>query len=196
VGYNWQELALENMGVISSLFLRARAWQIFFIFSVLFVSGIISAISTAGQLDEAPRIGLLFWAVSGLSELLLIAWLWSMGSFLSSIVHPALRLNAAFFRFTLIYPPLYAPVFVAFLEKQQSLVFAAVIPLHLFAMFCMFYNLYFVSKSLVLAETGRPTLFYDFAGPFFLVWFFPIGVWIVQPRINRLYAEHLQSHRK
>jgi hypothetical protein len=23
---------------------------------------------------------------------------------------------------------------------------------------------------------------------FFLIWFFPIGVWIIQPRINRLYA--------
>jgi len=52
-------------------------------------------------------------------------------------------------------------------------------------------QIYFVSKSLVLAETGRPAVFYDYAGPFFLVWFFPIGVWIVQPRINRLYERKL-----
>jgi hypothetical protein len=28
--------------------------------------------------------------------------------------------------------------------------------------------------------------FKDFVGEFFLVWFFPIGVWILQPTINKL----------
>src|SRR5262249_22613374 len=44
-----------------------------------------------------------------------------------------------------------------------------------------------ISKSLVLAETTKPASFYDYAGPFFLLWFFPLGVWFTQPRINRLY---------
>jgi hypothetical protein len=56
-------------------------------------------------------------------------------------------------------------------------------------MYCMFYLLYFVSKSLVLAETDKTATFYDYAGPFFLMWFYPIGIWIIQPRINRLYSE-------
>jgi uncharacterized RDD family membrane protein YckC len=54
-------------------------------------------------------------------------------------------------------------------------------------MFCMLYLLYFVSKNLVLAETRKPASFPDYAGPFFLIWFFPIGIWFTQPRINRLY---------
>jgi hypothetical protein len=45
----------------------------------------------------------------------------------------------------------------------------------------MFYNLYFVSKNLVVAETGKPASFHDYAGPFFLIWFFPIGIWFIQP---------------
>jgi len=49
-----------------------------------------------------------------------------------------------------------------------------IVPLHFFAMFCLFYDLYFVSKSLVTAETRRPVTFYDYAGPFFLIWFFPM----------------------
>jgi hypothetical protein len=112
----------------------------FLLFGGLFVAGIITTISTAAQLDEVSRIGLLSWAVSGLFELLIVVWLWSMGSFLSSIVHPALRLNARFFQLTLIYALLYVLVFMTFLQQRQSLVFAVVIPLHLFAMFCMFYK--------------------------------------------------------
>jgi hypothetical protein len=55
-------------------------------------------------------------------------------------------------------------------------------------MFCLFYSVRFVSKSLTLAETCKPASFYEYAGPFFLIWFYPIGVWLVQPRVNRLYA--------
>ena len=63
--------------------------------------------------------------------------------------------------------------------------------MHLVATFCMFYNLYFVAKSLKLVELQRPVGFYDYSGPLFLLWFFPAGIWVVQPRINRLYALHL-----
>lgn len=67
------------------------------------------------------------------------------------------------------------------------------IPFHLFAMVCMFYDLYFVSKSLVLAETSKPVSFYDYAGPFFLLWFFPLGIWVIQSRINRLYESRMSQ---
>jgi len=30
----------------------------------------------------------------------------------------------------------------------------------------------------------------DHAWPFFLNWLVPIGIWLIQPRINRLYTRH------
>jgi uncharacterized RDD family membrane protein YckC len=60
-------------------------------------------------------------------------------------------------------------------------------------MFCMFYDVYFVSKNLVLAETSKSASFYDYARPFFLIWFFPVGVWFIQPRINRLHGQPTPS---
>lgn len=63
-----------------------------------------------------------------------------------------------------------------------------ILPFHLLATYCVFFNLNFVSKSLVLAEAGRAVSFNDYAGPFFLLWFFPLGIWFIQSRINRLYA--------
>ena len=73
------------------------------------------------------------------------------------------------------------------------LTFAGAFLVFLFSIFgflSMLFNLHFVSKSLALAEMQRPLSFYDYAGPFFLLWFFPIGIWFIQPRINRLYADH------
>jgi len=65
--------------------------------------------------------------------------------------------------------------------------FAAIIPLHLFAMFCMFYVLYFVSKNMVMAETAKQVLLADYIWSLMLFWFFPIGVWFIQPKINQIY---------
>ncbi len=55
-------------------------------------------------------------------------------------------------------------------------------------MFCQFYSLYFVSKTQALAENARPVSLADYIGYFVGLWIFPVGVWIIQPRINRLYT--------
>jgi len=112
-----------------------------------------------------------------------------MGAFFSSIVQPELRIKSGFFRVALIYPPCYFVFFIATFQSSSPGLLGLILPLHVFAMVCMFYLLYFVSKSLVLAATSKPASFYDYAGPFFLLWFFPVGIWIVQPRVNRLYSE-------
>ncbi len=61
--------------------------------------------------------------------------------------------------------------------------------LHLVAMFGMFYTMYFTTKTIKTAETQLEILrFSDFAGEFFLIWIFPIGIWIIQPKINQIAA--------
>jgi hypothetical protein len=135
------------------------------------------------------RGGLLAGLVMTLSTLGFFVWFWSLGSYFNSIVQPELRMESGFFRVALIYPPFYFVFFIATFQSFSPGLFGLIIPLHLFGMVCMFYLLYFVSKSLVFAETSKPALFYDYAGPFFLLWFFPIGIWIVQPMVNRLYSE-------
>jgi hypothetical protein len=54
-------------------------------------------------------------------------------------------------------------------------------------MFFIFYSLYFIAKELKSVELQKPVTFSDFAGEFFLLWFFPIGIWIIQPRINKIF---------
>jgi predicted branched-subunit amino acid permease len=109
--------------------------------------------------------------------------------FLNSIIPPSLRPKVRLFRFTFVFPAIYIFIFIAVFMNPTISRVAVIMPLHCLAVFCMFYNLYFVAKSLVLAETGKPTSFYYYAGPFFLIWFFPIGVWFIQPKINKLYTE-------
>lgn len=73
--------------------------------------------------------------------------------------------------------------------NSDSDAFIWVLPIHLFSVYCIFYCLYFTAKTIKSVELQRPVVFGDFAGEFFLLWFFPIGIWIIQPKINRLFME-------
>ena len=122
-----------------------------------------------------------------------VTWFWSVGSLLHALVRPDLRPSLMFFRLALVYPLVYMAFFLLTFDRltMSSSYLFFVFPFHLFAMYCVFFDLNFVSKSLALAETGKPVSFSDYAGSFFLLWFFPLGIWFVQPRINRLYAATL-----
>ena len=60
-----------------------------------------------------------------------------------------------------------------------------IIPFHLFAMYCIFYGFYFISKSLVAIEDNKDVRFDRYLGTIFMMWFFPIGIWFVVPRIKK-----------
>jgi hypothetical protein len=181
------------MGAMVTFFLRARHWQIFLLFfGIGYVGGtaaLLFPLVTAQSPEELLKINFRFGVVTVLFMFCLVAWLWSMGSFLNSIVKPTLRLRLGFFRFALLYPTLYIFMFLTLFGTTNLALLALIFPMHFFAMFCLFYDLYFVSKSLALAETCKLASFYDYGRSFFLLWFFPIGVWFIQPRINRLYAK-------
>jgi hypothetical protein len=165
---------------MTSFFLRARHWQIF----LLCIPPIATVV-----------VGNRFKLLAALSELCYLAWLWTAGPFLTAAAKPALRLRLGLFRCDFFCLILYFLIAISVLDKKLSLpdtllstLAVAFIAMHFLIMFCVFHILYFVSKSLLIVETGRPVSFYDYAGAFFLIGFFPVGVWTIQPRINHLYA--------
>lgn len=190
------------MRSISEIVLRAKHWQIFLV-TVAFVIAAVSAMLLSFAMAPSGRFpsDIPFLAVMELFLVSFALWLWSLGIFLNSLVPRQLRMKTRFFGFSLIYLPLYLPAFGIFFEVPQLtrnvavilISWAIIFPLHLFAIFCQFYSLYFVSKSMALAENRRPISFGDYVGYFFGLWIFPVGVWIIQPRINYLYTSVTRS---
>ena len=60
------------------------------------------------------------------------------------------------------------------------------IPFHIVGLFFMFYLIFFVSKNLIQFEINHQISKMDFFLTFCAFWFFPIGVFFVQPRINQI----------
>lgn len=63
-----------------------------------------------------------------------------------------------------------------------------IIPLHFFAAACVFYTMYFIAKCLKSVELQREAQIGEYVGEFVLTWFFMIGVWFIQPRINQIFS--------
>jgi hypothetical protein len=124
-------------------------------------------------------------------------WLYILGTNLHEKLPTSMPMNLTRFKLFLVIPVVYILLISIFIirliangptdEQPNPLIFAIIIPLHLFSMFCIFYCIYFSAKSLKAVELQRPVIFNDFVGEFFLFWFFPMGIWIIQPRINKLF---------
>ena len=111
------------MGRVVDYFLRAKHWQIFLMFVVLFVLSPVALFGSSKGLYA-------FVAITLVSEALLFAWFWSMGSFFNSTVERRLHLPVGFFRFALVYPLLYVFVFFMFFVNPAPATFLVMFPLH------------------------------------------------------------------
>jgi len=77
------------------------------------------------------------------------------------------------------------PSFVPNIETVLMLV-AIFVPIHFFSIFCIYYVMYISAKIIKSIELNRNVSFGDFIGEFVMFWFYPIGIWFLQPKINRM----------
>ena len=185
--------------------LKAKHWQLFLLtfgipmlFQFVMLGTIIFQIST----NSTPGPESFFTIVKVFPFLMLLfvgimmGWFWAVAIELGKKIPENVSLKTSkfkvFFTFPLVYVFIFLTFFLTIIEGAASntapefWIFAIIFPLHFFCMFCMFYCLYFVAKTFKTVELQRKVTFADFAGEFFLIWFYPIGIWIIQPKINRM----------
>lgn len=176
-----------------NFFLRARHWHLFLLMLVIPVVLVVSAMIIAiNMLDPIIVIWcfpltLLIYAGS------YFGWLWTLGTSLYVRLPQGVNMNLTRFKAFLLIPVIYIsltslfPLVALLDELPNPFIFPFVILLHFFSMFCVFYCIYFVAKVLKSVTLQREADFSDYAGEFFLLWFWFIGVWIIQPKINAMF---------
>ncbi len=179
------------------IFLTAKHWQLF---SLMFGLPILLELIAFWQLAENRNVRALFYVIPIIMFLYMVTffgWFWSIGINLHPMLPPSVHMNLLIFKLLLLFPILYISLFSFFFYQSfnshtlaiNPKAFALIIPIHLFSMFCLIYSLYFISKELKSVELQRPVTFSQYAGEFFLIWFFAIGVWFIQPRINKMFGK-------
>lgn len=182
-------------------FLKAKHWQIFMItFGLPIILEIIAMpfmiIGNNPMVIMKIMPIMMIFFIGGF-----FGWFWAIAIGLQNKVPTGVKMKVKKFKVFFFIPLIYIILIFGFMgfafggileNGQQSSggmiggLVGIIVPLHLFSMFCIFYCLYFVSKTFKTVELQREVTFSDFAGEFFMIWFFPIGVWIVQPKINKM----------
>ena len=141
-----------------------------------------------------------YFAVMCLSMFVMFGWQWSVAVGLQNKVPANVKMKVGRFKFTFFFPLLYMvmvfgfmAVFMSNVIKQGSrpepgvlfLFMGIVFPMHFLAMVCMFHNLFFIAKTYKTVMLQRETSIGDYIGEVFLIWFLPVGIWFVQPNINK-----------
>ncbi len=181
-------------------FLKAKNWQLFLLqFGIpmllqFVVMGTMFSNLNGGSGPNLPSFNFmtLFSVMMIFFTGTLFGWFWSVAVGLQSKVPDGVKMKLKKFKIFFFIPLIYILLIQGLMQitiKELNFnpwIFAFIVPLHLISMFCIFYNLYFVAKTIKTVELQREVSFSDFAGDFFLIWFYPIGIWIIQPRINRI----------
>ena len=191
-------------------FLKAKHWQLFLLtFGIPIIFQIIVMCSMflnlATEKNPNPEIMFnymkLFPIIMILYMAIFFGWFWSVAIGLQKNVPKNVTMKVKKFKIFFLIPMVYMLCIMIFMTiamdglfingREPNIgiigtIFAIIVPLHLFSMFCIFYSLYFVAKTIKTVELQREVKFSDFAGEFFMIWFYPVGIWIVQPKINIL----------
>jgi uncharacterized membrane protein YagU involved in acid resistance len=109
-------------------------------------------------------------------------WIWSIGTKLYPNSDTENKLVLYLFKVSVLFPLVY----VVYGIYRMIAIGDVIMPLHLAAMFCSLYAMIFAAKSLKSSELNKRATISEYLGDFFLIWFFPIGVWILQPRIHKI----------
>ncbi|WP_420318156.1 hypothetical protein [Ekhidna sp.] len=190
-------------------FLRAKHWQLFLLtFGIPMIFQIIMMISMFASIgnNSQPNPTFMMNYFTAFPLMMLIftgvffGWFWAVAVGLQSKVPQDVTMKVTKFKVFLFIPLVYILFLLGFMATTMNGpfqygtppnpgMFGLIVPLHLFSMFCIFYCLYFVAKTFKTVELQRKVTFSDFAGEFFMIWFYPIGIWIIQPKINKMVGQ-------
>jgi hypothetical protein len=112
-------------------------------------------------------------------------------------------LNINRFRFNIIFSLVYLTIVFGFSHggyninennyKEYGWWLVIIIPAHLYLMYCLVFTFWFIAKSLATIENNREVSFGDYVGNFFLLFFYPIGIWFVHPKVRKLFTLDTES---
>ncbi|MBB4035222.1 hypothetical protein GGR21_001111 [Dysgonomonas hofstadii] len=189
--------------------LKIKHWQLFcmlyimpfIIYICLIVYSVIANINTDAIFITIPVIFLVYFI---LYILFYFGWYYALGTNLYKKLPENVNMSIHKFKIFLFIPTIYiSSIFILLsimfyninnIQEMNEMmlgifpiIFLIVLPLHLFSMFCVFYCMYFISKALKSIEINNTAITEDYIGYFLMFWFIIIGIWFIQPKINRIF---------
>lgn len=167
-------------------FLKAKHWQIFL---VLLFGLFNSNFTYVGE----PTITVV---VRVLGLLIYFSWILFVGHGLYDFLPKKINLNYNLFIINFfIWLTAYSIIIIVSDGEGMTFDGIAAIPM-LYVGFAFLHIMIFPGRLIKSIELGEKADFGEYIGNFFLLLFWPIGIWFLQPRINRIVTDHIAKDKK
>jgi hypothetical protein len=181
-----------NVKEVAKFFLRGRQWQIFLLLFVVPAIAEFWAITVVPSRirswhDFGPG-GFFFLAVMMFYLLCFLDGLDPWVSFFTLCETGTEDENRTFSLCSGL-PRAYFPIFLSLVIPDGAIPVWVQLSLYLVCIACFVYLFHFVAKNLVMVKIKKALAAQQILPSIFASVFFPLGVWIIQPEVNRLYAE-------
>jgi hypothetical protein len=166
-----------------TFFLKLRHWELF----------LMLALPTIMSLMFKIPFGPMVSASIGLFMLLvLFAWMFSIGAWSNRHLPESRRRNVIPFGIGLVLPIIYVLMYIFLYipllnNGAPSRPPLWMLPMHMFSMVGIFYGIWYTARQLKSLQENEDAGFMIFSNTFFLLFIFPIGIWLIQPEVNQLY---------
>ena len=186
--------------------LRLKHWQFFILISgAPFIMNLIFTISNF-VFKYSSFLFIVFTIVTLISVASVLVWYYALGTNLHEKLPETIRMNVVSFKIHMLIIACYCIFFFYLLinaRKNRLLgqsidhnTFQYLLPFHFLSMILILYCLYFIAKAFKAVQLQRPVSINDFAGEFFQLLFYPIGIWLIQPKINKLFTRAKNLNNK
>ena len=163
------------------LFLAAKPWQLFLVTLFIFV------VPSTGFLPGPGRFLLAEVIMTGLGTLW-FGWIYTVGTAAHACLAPTVRSASRLFRVSVIYAATYYVAFTFLADPTQPTTLLLLMPFHFAAVVAILYSMVFVARQLATLRVGYKAHVLEGLPEFLSIWFFPVGIWFVQPLVNERLA--------
>jgi len=178
---------LERKNILMmKYFLTAKHWQIFFLVAGIPIIGDLFYDQTNSYVFSFHSV---LTIISGVS---FFTWLWSIESVIGKFriaVNPIRSRQFKIIFFAVIFYIAISLLLLlltgAFLDNVYWFV------LHFICVIFVLIIFYQCAKLIKQVELNREPDFAEFFLYFLLIWFFPLGIWVMQPKLNRIMSPKL-----
>ena len=167
-------------------FLKLRHWELF----------LMLVLPTAMTLMfDIPLKPLVVSSIGLFLLLVLFAWMFSVGSWANSHLPPARRRSPLPYAAGLVIPLVYLLMYIFLYIPQLEQAGAPqrpplwLLPMHMLSLAGIFYGIWYTARQFKSLQENEDAEFLIFSSTFFLLFIFPLGIWLIQPGVNELYQK-------
>ena len=175
--------------------LKLEGWKLFLLILTPAIVGAMVLLISQHLLNDNPSLLVIGQILTVIFVGVFGYWIYSLGTHLARLP-PNQKFSLSLFKSALVFSTIYRVSIEAFslwysanyhsrLDLESDL---WIIPLQLLATAAALYCFYTNSRLLVSAERQQPSDFKDAWQTFGLILAFPIGIWLIQPRLQKLLA--------